>query len=665
MIIYEHHSAMQDTARSQHISRAVQGQAAGRSNLPAPRAASQVRWFRASWLGHGWLPVALLSFLLGACDRSGLSSPAATPPGPGATAAAPNLQSVTAGNSSSAGAPASTRLPGSFAEGSHGAVSSAEANASDVGLEVLRRGGNAVDAAVAVGFALGVTHPSAGNIGGGGFMLVRTANGESTAIDYREVAPSGATPDMYLDRAGHVTPDSELGPRAAGIPGVVRGLAFAHRKFGKLPWAELIAPALKLAREGWRLDALHAEELREVSASIQGYAAAVPSSNPALRKAFLATLRTFRRTEADSYATGDLWRQPELAATLQTIMTDGPDAFYTGPLGREMASKVAGMGGLWTAADLEGYRVIERKPISFSYRDHEIISMPPPSAGGIVLRQILAASEQLKLYDLDWDSVPRMHLFVEVLRRSFADRNRLIGDPDFVKVPLEELLNVDYVAQRMANIDPARATPSSEIAAGVPLQEHKHTTHFSVVDASGMAVSNTYTLNGDFGAKVQITGTGVTLNNEMDDFTAAVGAPNQFGLIQGPQNSIQPGKRMLSSMSPTIIVKAGKLRAVIGSPGGPTIITTVAQIALQLIDTGRSLEQAVNAVRIHHQWLPDQIWYEPELPAASVQGLAALGHHLINEGSIGHANCIEVDPATGVRRAVADVARDGGKAVAY
>jgi gamma-glutamyltranspeptidase/glutathione hydrolase len=640
----------------------------GRAPSPACSSAGRARRLRlpsftAVAFGHCWL--AMLWLLLGACDHTRLPSGAAAHPAEHVPGAQPAAGSSPGTTPSPAAAPSSPRLPGSFAEGSQGAVSSAEANASDVGLEVLRRGGNAVDAAVAVAFALGVTHPSAGNIGGGGFMLVRSADGESTAIDYREVAPSAATADMYLDRAGHVTADSELGPRAAGIPGVVRGLAFAHRKFGKLPWAELVAPAVKLARDGWRLDPLHAEELREVSASIRHYAAEVPSSNPVLRKAFLATLRTFRRSESASYEAGDLWRQPELAATLQAIMTHGPDAFYKGRLGRELATRVSAMGGLWTAADLEGYRVIERKPIVFTYRGHEVISMPPPSAGGIVLRQILAASEQLHLYDLDWDSVPRMHLFVEVLRRSFADRNRLIGDPGFVNVPLDELLNVDYVAQRMANIDPARATPSSEIAAGVPLAEHKHTTHFSVVDASGMAVSNTYTLNGDFGAKVQIMGTGVTLNNEMDDFTAAVGAPNQFGLIQGPQNSIQPGKRMLSSMSPTILVKGGKLRAVLGSPGGPTIITTVAQIALQLMDTGRSLEQAVGAVRIHHQWLPDQISYEPGLPAASIRGLAALGHHLVDEGSIGHANCIEIDPETGARRAVADVARDGGKAVAY
>jgi len=252
-----------------------------------------------------------------------------------------------------------------------------------------------------------------------------------------------------------------------------------------------------------------------------------------------------------------------------------------------------------------------------------------------------------------------------VLRRTFADRNRLIGDPGFVNIPLEQLLDAHYVGQRMTDIDRNHATPSSQIAAGVPLGEAAQTTHFSVVDEAGMAVSNTYTLNGDFGAQVQIPGTGVTLNDEMDDFTAKVGAPNQFGLIQGPQNRIQPGKRMLSSMSPTIVLKGGKLRAVLGSPGGPTIITTVAQIALQLIDTSRTLEQAVAAPRIHHQWLPDRIEYESELPAPSQRGLEALGHRLFDDGPIGHANCIEVDPETGIRRAVADVGRYGGKAVAY
>jgi gamma-glutamyltranspeptidase / glutathione hydrolase len=560
---------------------------------------------------------------------------------------------------------ADARLDGAFAEGRRGAVSSPEAHATDVGIAVLRRGGNAVDAAVAVGFALGVTHPSAGNIGGGGFMIVRLPDGSSTALDYREVAPRRASADMFLDAAGDVVRDSELGPRAAGIPGTVAGLAFAHRKLGSLPWAELLEPAVELAREGVPLDAVHADELRDVCAEIRAYRERVPESNPALRAALNTTLRTFARADGENYAPGDVWRQPELAHTLEALRDQGPDVFYRGGLAREMAGAMATLGGLWTPDDLARYRVIEREPVVFSYRGHQIVSMPPPSSGGIALREILTASEALGLHDLDWDSPARIHLYVEILRRAFADRNGLISDPDFDPLPVQQLLDERYVRARMADIDPQHATPSARVAAGVAPAEPQHTTHFSVVDAGGMAVANTYTLNGDFGARVQIPGTGVTLNNEMDDFTAKVGAPNQFGLIQGKQNAIAPGKRMLSSMSPTIITKGGVLRAVVGSPGGPTIITTVAQIVLQLIDTGRSLEQAVGAVRIHHQWLPDEIMHEPGLPAETRRVLEAMGHRLVAEDSIGHANCIEVDPASGSLRAVADVARFGGKAAAY
>jgi gamma-glutamyltranspeptidase/glutathione hydrolase len=559
----------------------------------------------------------------------------------------------------------SSALPGALAEGRHGAVSSPEASATDVGIEVLRRGGNAVDAAVAVGFALGVTHPSAGNIGGGGFMIVRRPDAVSTAIDYREVAPAQASADMFLNEAGGVMPDNELGPRAAGIPGTVAGLAFAHRKLGRRPWAELLEPAVELARRGVRLDAVHAEELRVVSAEIRAYRTRVPAANPALRDALSASLSTFEKADGTSYAPGEVWRQPDLARTLAAIRDQGPDAFYRGSLAAGMAARVRAMGGIWTSQDLSDYRVIERRPVVFSYRGHEIVSMPPPSSGGLALREILTASEALGVHQLDWDSPRRIHLYVEISRRAFADRNGLIADPDFTPLSMAELLDARYVRARMADIDPEHATPSAHVTTSPALQEPEHTTHFSVVDAEGMAVANTYTLNGDFGARVQIPGTGVTLNNEMDDFTAKVGAPNQFGLIQGKQNAIAPGKRMLSSMSPTIIAKGGALRAVVGSPGGPTIISTVAQIVMQLIDAGRSLEQAVAAVRIHHQWLPDEILHEPGLPEETRRALEAMGHRLVTEDSIGHANCIEVDPESGGLRAVADVARFGGKAAAF
>ena len=559
------------------------------------------------------------------------------------------------------------------AVGVHGAVSSSEANASEIGLEILRRGGNAVDAAVAVGFALGVTHPTAGNIGGGGFLVVRLPDGTSVAIDYREMAPGKAHRDMYLDAAGDVTQDSRLGPRAAGIPGVVRGLARAHALYGTLPWADLVMPAVKLARDGWALDEHHAEGLGWGVERMAKYAAEVDEaqaaratpSGQALARAMAYTLSTFRKPDGSAYQTGEVWKQPDLAVTLELIARDGPDAFYRGPLAEKMAREVQAMGGIWTSEDLAGYKVVDREPLVFNYHGHEIITMPPPSAGGVVLRQILAASEVLGLARLDWDGDERMHLYVEALRRIYADRNLLLGDPDFVDMPMQRLLDVSYMEQRMADIDPARATPSTEIRAGVELGESTQTTHFSVVDTGRMAVANTYTLNGGFGAKVQIPGTGVTLNNEMDDFTAKIGAPNMFGLVQGPQNSIAPGKRMLSSMTPTIVVKDGALRAVLGSPGGPTITTTVAQVLMQVIDHGRTISEAVRAPRMHHQWLPDSIMAEPEIDPEDKAALEQRGHGFRTRDGIGHANCIEIEPGSGGVRAVADVGRGGGKAVAY
>jgi gamma-glutamyltranspeptidase / glutathione hydrolase len=551
------------------------------------------------------------------------------------------------------------------AVGRQGAVSSAEAAASDIGIAVLKKGGNAVDAAVAVGFALGVTHPTAGNIGGGGFMVIRLPSGEVAAIDYREVAPGAASRDMYLDAKGDVSDKGRVGPLAAGIPGVVAGLAHAHQKYGKLPWAEVIKPSITLARDGHALDSFHAKDMEWVAGSIAKYAEAAGKANAALGAALKATAATFAKPDGSAYQMGDTWRQPDLATTLELIAASGPDAFYKGAFADRMAARVREMGGIWTSADLASYRAVQREPIIFEYRGHQVVTMPPPSAGGIVLRQILAASEALSLDRLPWDSVERIHYYVEALRRTYADRNHLVGDPAFVNIPLKQLLDVGYIGKRLANIDPKHATPSSEVGAGVQLKESEHTTHFSVVDGSGVAVANTYTLNGGFGAKLIVPGTGVILNNEMDDFTSKVGAPNMFGLVQGPQNAIQPGKRMLSSMTPTIITKGGNLRAVVGSPGGPTITTTVAQIVMQLIDHGRSLEQAVSATRAHHQWLPDQIWHEDSLPKETADALVAMGHKLQSRSRIGHANCIEIDPKSAAFVAVADVERDGGKASAY
>jgi gamma-glutamyltranspeptidase/glutathione hydrolase len=605
-----------------------------------------------------WFVASFISLAALGCQRA-TPGPSTNPP---ASSAA--LQSPAAAASAPTSADSRPSELG-VAIGTQGAVSSAEASASDVGVAILKRGGNAVDAAVAVGFALGVTHPSAGNIGGGGFMVLRFPDGTSASIDYREVAPGAAQRDMYLDAQGQMTDKGRIGPLAAGVPGVVAGLAFAHQKYGKLPWADVVAPAIALARDGSTLDRFHAEDLSGVVGRITEYLKQVGSSNAPLQAALQSTLAIFAKPDGSAYATGETWRQPELAKTLELIAKLGPQAFYKGAFAEQMAARVREMGGIWTTADLAGYHALPREPIRFSYRGHDIITMPPPSAGGIVLRQILAAAEALELYRLDWDSVERIHLYVEALRRTYADRNQLVGDPDFVKIPMQQLLEVGYMKQRLADVDPKHATPSSQIKAGVELQESEHTTHFSVVDGAGLAVANTYTLNGGFGAKVIVPGTGVIMNNEMDDFTSKVGASNMFGLVQGPQNAIQPGKRMLSSMSPTIIAKGGKLRAVVGSPGGPTITTTVAQIVMQLIDHERSLKDAVAATRIHHQWLPDQIMHEASLPAATVAALAAMGHKLQSRDRIGHANCIEVDPKTAAFVAVADVARDGGKASAY
>ncbi len=537
--------------------------------------------------------------------------------------------------------------------GTRGAVSSAEANASRAGLAVLEQGGNAVDAAIAVGFALAVTHPSAGNLGGGGFFVVRMADGTTSALDYREEAPSGASRDMYLDEKGEPSNERLLGPKAAGIPGTVAGMGLAHERFGSLPWKDLVEPAVALARDGHVLDSFHASDLQY-------------GSDRMIKAGYEASAAYYRKADGTPYAEGDRWAQPELAATLQRIADDGPRAFYEGPLAETMASAVAKAGGIWKAADLAAYHAKEREPVVFPFRGHEIITMPPPSAGGVVLRQLLAASESLGLHEHDWRGVTETHLYVEAMRRTYADRNMLLGDPDFVKLPMKEMLDTQYVAKRMADIDPDHATPSDQVRAGLPTgRESEQTTHFSVVDGQGNAVSNTYTLNLGFGGKFVAPGTGVLLNNEMDDFSVKPGSANIFGLVQGEPNKIEPGKRMLSSMTPTIVVKDGELRAVVGTPGGPTITTTVATIIRGMLEHDLTLKEAIASPRVHHQWQPDQIWTEERIDPAVEEGLVAKGHALRKRSGMGHANCIEVDPATRGFVAVADVSRDGGAAVAF
>lgn len=540
-----------------------------------------------------------------------------------------------------------------IALGTQGAVSSAEAHASEIGLDVLRKGGNAVDAAVAVGFALAVTHPSAGNLGGGGFLVVRLADGTTAAIDYREKAPSAASRDMYLDAKGEPSNERLLGPKAAGIPGTVAGLGLAHKRFGSLPWKDLVMPAVALARDGHALDRFHAEDLAY-------------GSDRMVKAGYETSAVHYRKPDGTPYAEGDTWVQPELAATLQIIAEGGPRAFYEGDLAATMAREVSTAGGIWKAEDLANYMAQAREPIVFPYRGHEIVTMPPPSAGGVVLRQLLAAAENLDLQQHDWRGGAEVHLFVEAMRRTYADRNMLLGDPDFVTLPMDELLDTRYVAQRMSDIDPDRATPSDQVGAGLPVRsESEETTHFSVVDGRGGAVSNTYTLNLGFGAKFVVPGVGVLLNNEMDDFSVKPGTANIFGLVQGEPNKIEPGKRMLSSMTPTIITKDGELRAVVGTPGGPTITTTVATVIRGMLDYGLRLDEAIASPRVHHQWKPDQIWTEERLDPKTEQALQAKGHALRKRPGLGHANCIEVDPKTRGFRAVADISRDGGAAVAY
>jgi gamma-glutamyltranspeptidase / glutathione hydrolase len=540
------------------------------------------------------------------------------------------------------------------AVGIHGAVASAESNASAAGLAVLKAGGNAVDAAIAVAFALAVTHPSAGNLGGGGFMVVHFADGRDAAIDYREVAPLAATRSMYLDASGKLTKASVIGPRAAGVPGTVAGLELAHQKFGSKSWSELIAPAIALARDGHPLDASHAEDMQRAAAQMR-------------ELGFEGTAKLYSGADGQPIAAEGVWKQPELAATLQVIATEGARSFYTGQLATAIATRMQAIGGLWTAEDLAQYKAIAREPMKFNYLGYDVITMPPPSGGGIVMRQILFASELLEFRKHPARSAQGFHLYIEAARRAYADRNEWLGDPEFVKIPVAGLIDPSYIQQRMSNIDPAHATPSSTITAGSPRVESHQTTHFSVVDELGNAVSNTYTLNAGFGAKVALPGLGILLNDEMDDFAADPGKPNAYGLVQGERNAIEPKKRMLSSMSPTVLLKDGQLRAVLGTPGGPTITTTVVQLVRDLVDYGMTLDEAVKLPRVHHQWLPDQVMVEPSTETELVEGLRALGHKVepVPFGKIGHADCIEVDPKTNGFRAVADVTRGGGGAAAY
>ena len=486
----------------------------------------------------------------------------------------------------------------------NGMVVSADVRASAAGVEVMRAGGNAVDAAVATGFALAVTFPVAGNVGGGGFMVIRFPDGTATTVDYRETAPAAATRDMYVsDSTG--LPDPELSRRghlASGVPGAVAGMLYAHERYGRLPLAEVLAPALRLAREGFALTLPEADLLNAYAERFAAY--------PGTARAF---------TREGGYAEGDRFRQPDLGAVLERIRDRGRDGFYRGRTADLIVAEMERGGGLITHEDLEAYEPVERAPLMGWYQGHRVLSMAPPSSGGVALIQMLDAVEPFDLGAMGFNSSASVHLMGEAMRRAFADRAEWLGDPDATDLPIAELVDEEYTRRRMASFNPYRADTSRALGPGQPRAESPQTTHYSVVDDDGLAVSTTTTLNGGYGSLVVVEGAGFFLNNEMDDFTSAPGVPNMFGLVQGEANAIEPGKRMLSSMTPTIVEDPeGRLLLVIGSPGGPRIITTVFQTILNVVDHGMDVQEAVAAPRVHHQWLPDVLYAEHQGLAADV-----------------------------------------------
>ena len=504
----------------------------------------------------------------------------------------------------------------------------------------MQAGGNAVDAAVATGFALAVVHPQAGNLGGGGFLLLRTADGQVHFIDYREKAPAAATENMYLDAQGNVIPDlSVVGYKAIGVPGSVAGLVYAEKKYGKLTLGQVMAPAIKLARYGFPLAYEDARDLRD-----DRYLAEFPES----RRIFLR--------DGKFYQPGETLKQPELARTLERIAKD-PDDFYHGAMAHELAAAIQKGGGLVTAADLAAYEVKEREPIRGTYRGYEVIGAPPPSSGGATLIEILNILEGFDLAKTGNRSAETIHLTAEAFRRAFYDRTDFMGDPDFSKVPVPQLIDKKYAAAWRESIDPQHASPSKDLkrppfdnlervaeSQPVAIHEPENTTHYSVVDSEGNAVAVTTTLNDSFGSRVTAEGLGFLFNDEMDDFATKQGVPNVYGLIQGPANAIGPNKRPLSAMTPTIVLKDGKLFLVLGSPGGPTIITTVANILMGVVDFGLDIQDAVNAPRFHNQWLPDQIAVEDRLSPDTMKLLESMGHKLAVRHSWGDGECIMVDP---------------------
>jgi gamma-glutamyltranspeptidase/glutathione hydrolase len=546
--------------------------------------------------------------------------------------------------------------------GAHAMVATVHELASRTGVEMMQSGGNAVDAAVAVGFALAVIHPQAGNLGGGGFMLVRTANGAAHFIDYREKAPAAATANMYLDAQGNMIENASLvGYKAIGVPGSVAGMVYAEKKYGKLSLQQVMAPAIKLAREGYPLTWEDARDLQDEDL------AKFPESR-----------RIFQR-DGNYYKQGEMLRQPDLARTLERI-AKSPDEFYHGALARELAASIQKGGGLVTADDLAKYEVKEREPVRGNYRGYEIISAPPPSSGGIALLETLNILEGYDLAKFGNRSAESMHLTLEAFRRAFFDRAEFLGDPDFSKIPVAQLIDKKYGVAWRPSMDPLHATPSKDLqrpaifseleqyAALHPrplsVQEPEHTTHYSVVDPDGNAVAVTTTLNDSFGSKVIAEGLGFLLNDEMDDFTSKPGVPNLFGLVQGPANAIGPAKRPLSSMVPTIVLKDGKLFLVLGSPGGARIISTVANILMGVVDYGLNIQESVNAPRFHNQWLPDTNYVEKGISPDTLHLLQKMGQHIDQENYWSDGECIAIDLNTGERLGASD-GRNNGKALGF
>ena len=539
----------------------------------------------------------------------------------------------------------------------HGIVASTNEIASKVGVEIMKRGGNAIDAAIAVAFALTVTHPAAGNLGGGGFMMIRLRDGRTTAIDYREMAPAAATRDIYLDKNGNVIEGeggSIEGYRAAGVPGTVRGMELALKKYGsgRLSWAQLIEPARRLAANGFIVTNALARGLRGNREYLSKY--------PETKRIYL--------NNGKFYNEGDLFVQPDLAATFTRLQQRGPNEFYEGQTAQLIAADMKRNNGLMTLEDLRGYVAKERQPVRGNYRGYEIISMPPPSSGGAVLIEMLNILEGYNLKEMDWASSDRYHLMTEAMRRAFADRAEYMGDTDYAKVPLAGLIDKKYAAQLRQTINPKRASSSEQVKAGKPVgYESDETTHFTVVDAEGNAVANTYTLNNSYGSAAVAKGTGLLLNDEMDDFAAKPGTPNLYGLIQGERNAVAPHKRPLSAMTPTFVLrKDGSFWFTVGSPGGPTIINTGLCVITNVIDYGMNIQQAIDAPRIHHQWLPDELVFEPYgLSGDTQSALTARGHKLSKPRYLGDAEGIMIEEKTGVRLGATDPRRSDGLAVGY